>query len=221
MPRAPTPPENPFWRELELDWRGCPMAISESCFCIMARFTCRERGEESTDEEMFAVWAWKCYVRTCDAFVKHETMWHETRYIWFYRCDIKAADGVFPLLLLRRFSLNKEDKQTGYWFTLAHSNLPLSFSPFKAKCVENVNIKDRPYWLWWSSVFYALCTLMWILCKPNFFLSVWTKQRFLQTSSKVQICIYLLCTKCCVWVIMQSQLTLCAPNENNTSWDSV
>lgn len=42
MPRAPTPPENPFWRELELDWRGCPMAISESCFCIIARFTCRK-----------------------------------------------------------------------------------------------------------------------------------------------------------------------------------
>lgn len=43
MPRAPTPPENPFWRELELDWRGCPMAISESCFCMIARFTCRQR----------------------------------------------------------------------------------------------------------------------------------------------------------------------------------
>lgn len=42
MPRAPTPPENPFWRELEQDWRGCPMAISESCFCIIARFTCRK-----------------------------------------------------------------------------------------------------------------------------------------------------------------------------------
>lgn len=40
MPRAPTPPENPFWWELELGWRGCPMAISDSCFCIMARFTC-------------------------------------------------------------------------------------------------------------------------------------------------------------------------------------
>lgn len=42
MPRAPTPPENPFCLELELDWRGFPMAISESCFCMMARLTCRQ-----------------------------------------------------------------------------------------------------------------------------------------------------------------------------------
>lgn len=52
MPRAPTPPENPFWRELELDWRGCPMAISESCFCIIARFTCRQGKRFFKNQQM-------------------------------------------------------------------------------------------------------------------------------------------------------------------------
>lgn len=62
MPRAPTPPEKPFWRELELDWRGCPMAISDSCFCIIARLTCgegTEMGEINGRGNIFAVCVWK------------------------------------------------------------------------------------------------------------------------------------------------------------------
>ncbi|KAG9347253.1 hypothetical protein JZ751_004820 [Albula glossodonta] len=34
---APTPPEKPFWRVLEPDGRGCPLAVSDSCFCMIAR----------------------------------------------------------------------------------------------------------------------------------------------------------------------------------------
>lgn len=39
IPRAPTPPEKPLWRELPQTVLGYPLADSESCFCMMARDT--------------------------------------------------------------------------------------------------------------------------------------------------------------------------------------
>lgn len=92
MPRAPTPPENPFWRELEPDWRGCPMAISESCFCIIARFTCR-RGVggalmKSNKEEIFAVCVWKAVHATSEALQQTIRQCTGNRHIWSHRCDV-------------------------------------------------------------------------------------------------------------------------------------
>lgn len=94
MPRAPTPPENPFWREVEPDWRGCPMAISESCFCMMARFTCGRRGgrEEMKRDEAIG----QTRRRSLAAWGKSVIQSAGVVRIWFYRCDTRLAGGVFP-----------------------------------------------------------------------------------------------------------------------------
>lgn len=39
IPRAPTPPENSSCRLMEPGGRGYPLAVSESCFCMMAKLT--------------------------------------------------------------------------------------------------------------------------------------------------------------------------------------
>lgn len=137
------------------------MAISDSCFCIIARFTCRGGREKPTDEEIFDYCVWRCM---------HSPKMH-------YEIIISAlllAEGTSDTAGVTQqqhgmFFFSFKSTKTTNTYRNQISNMSLSFSPLQViccvfkTCSVNINIKE-------TELFYLLkmiCNIIYMYSNIN------------------------------------------------------